>query len=129
MAVINAVGWFEIYVDDIDRAVRFYESVFQVKLDALENPEKIMPGLQMQMFPGDMDKYGATGAICKMEGVKAGGNSTLVYFSCEDCAVESARVDEFGGKLVQEKFSIGEHGWIAIASDSEGNMIGFHSMQ
>lgn len=125
----NTVGWFEIYVDDLERATNFYESVFKVKLDPLENPDKIMQGMQMNMFPGDMEKYGATGAICKMEGVQAGGNSTLVYFMCEDCAVESSRVNDCGGKLIQEKLSIGEHGWIAIASDTEGNMIGFHSMQ
>lgn len=129
MAEGNPVGWFEIYVDDMERATTFYEGVFQVKTDPLENPGKIMPGLDMRMFSGDMEKYGATGAICKMDGVKAGGNSTMVYFSCDDCAVEAARIESFGGKLVQAKFSIGEHGYIAIASDTEGNMIGLHSMQ
>ena len=129
MANGNPVGWFEIYVDDMERATKFYEGVFQVKTDPLENADKMAPGLEMQMFPGEMEKYGAAGAICKMDGVKAGGNSTMVYFSCDDCAVEAARISEFGGKLMQEKFSIGEHGYIAIASDTEGNMIGLHSMQ
>jgi hypothetical protein len=64
-----------------------------------------------------------------MEGVVSGGNSTLVYFSCEDCAVEAARVAESGGRVEKEKFSIGEYGFIALAFDTEGNMIGLHSIR
>lgn len=124
----NPVDWFEIYVDDLQRAKNFYEGIFQVSLDPMNDPD-IMKGLEMLMFPGDMEKYGASGAICKMEGVKAGGNSTIVYFACDDCSVEAARVEVNGGKLIQDKFQIGEHGYIAIAADTEGNMIGLHSMQ
>ena len=64
-----------------------------------------------------------------MEGVSSGGNSTMVYFSCEDCAVEAGRVEAAGGRVEKEKFSIGEYGFIAIVFDTEGNMIGLHSQQ
>ena len=64
-----------------------------------------------------------------MEGVPSGGNSTLVYFHCDDCAVEAGRVADAGGQVRVAKMSIGEHGFIAIASDPDGNMIGLHSMQ
>lgn len=73
------------------------------------------------------ERPGARGAICKMDGVEAGGNSTLVYFDCEDCSVEQARVESAGGELVVPKMSIGEFGFIGIAKDTEGNSIGFHS--
>ena len=63
-----------------------------------------------------------------MEGFPAGGNSTLVYFSCEDCAVEESRVESAGGKIQQPKMSIGEYGFITIANDTEGNMFGLHSL-
>jgi predicted enzyme related to lactoylglutathione lyase len=63
-----------------------------------------------------------------MEGVPSGGNSTLGYFGCEDCAVEAARVVKAGGSIVREKFSIGEYGFCALAVDTEGNMFGLHSM-
>jgi predicted enzyme related to lactoylglutathione lyase len=59
----------------------------------------------------------------------SGGNSTLVYFHCEDCAVESARVQAAGGRVERPKFSIGQYGQIALVVDSEGNMIGLHSMK
>lgn len=123
---MNVVGWFEIYVNDMERAKNFYENVFQQKTEKIESPDKT---LEMWSFAGHMDAYGAAGALCKMEGVPAGGNSTMVYFSCADCAVEEARVAEFGGKVMKPKFSIGEHGFISLCSDSEDNVIGLHSMQ
>jgi uncharacterized protein len=120
----NPVGWFEIYVQDMDRAKKFYESVLQFKLEKLDSP-----GLEMWSFPMAMDGYGASGALVKMEGFPAGGNSTLVYFSCTDCADEAGRVVKSGGRIQREKMSIGQYGFIALAIDTEGNMFGLHSMQ
>ena len=125
---INAVCWFEIYVDDIERAKKFYETVLAVTLTRLDNPDtnSDFPQPEMWAFPMS-ESPGASGAICKMDGVAAGGNSTLVYFSCEECSNEAARVVSAGGKLVVPKMAIGEHGFIAIAQDTEGNNIGLHS--
>jgi hypothetical protein len=123
----NVVGWFEIYVDDIKRARAFYEAVFQVTLSNLA-PEGDATGLQMWAFMGDPNAGGAAGAIVHMEGCKAGGNSTIVYFSCADCAVEAARAAANGGRIFKDKFSIGQYGHIALVEDTEGNMIGLHSM-
>ena len=55
------------------------------------------------------------------------GGSTLVYFACEDCAVEAPRAAAYGGQLFKPKMPIGEHGFIAMVVDTEGNMIGLHS--
>ena len=64
----------------------------------------------------------------KMPGMdRPKGNSVIIYFSCEDCAVEAKRAGENGGKIFKEKFSIGQHGFIALVHDTEGNMIGLHS--
>jgi len=120
----NPVGWFEIYVQDMERARTFYARVLGVELQSLPSPE-----IEMWAFPMDMASAGASGALTKMEGMASGGNSTLVYFSCEDCAVEAGRVAEAGGNVFREKMSIGEHGFIALALDTEGNMFGLHSMK
>ena len=120
----NPVGWFEIYVQDMDRAKKFYESVFATRLERLDNPEP-----EMWSFPMDMNRWGAGGALVHMHGFPSGGNSTLVYFSCADCAVEAARVGAAGGRILKEKMSIGQYGFIALVFDTEGNMIGLHSMQ
>jgi predicted enzyme related to lactoylglutathione lyase len=57
----------------------------------------------------------------------AGGNSTLIYFPCEDCAGEESRVVDAGGAVQKGKMYIGEFGFISRVIDTEGNMIGLHS--
>jgi len=124
----NPVGWFEIYVDDLPRAKAFYEATFAVKLDPLPTPDTAIEMWNFPMDPESMDKPGATGALCKMEGCSAGAGGTLIYFSCADCAVEEARAAQAGGKILKSKFSIGEYGFITILTDTEGNTIGLHSL-
>lgn len=120
----NPVGWFEIYVNDMERARKFYEAVFAVTLQNLG-----MPDIEMWSFPMSNDDLpGSAGSLVKMDGVEAGGNSTIVYFSCEDCATEEARVAPNGGSVMKTKFSIGEYGFISLVYDTENNMIGLHSM-
>jgi len=120
----NPVNWFEIYVQDIDRAKKFYESVFQGKLEKLNSP-----GMDMLAFPMEMNAPGAGGALVKMQGVPSGGNSTLIYFGCDDCSVEEGRVTKSGGRIHKNKFSIGQYGSISLVIDTEGNMFGLHSMK
>jgi predicted enzyme related to lactoylglutathione lyase len=64
-----------------------------------------------------------------MEGFKAGRNSTLIYFACEDCAVEESKVEAAGGHIQKPKMSIGEYGFISLVVDSEGNLFGLYSMK
>jgi len=118
----NPVGWFEIYVQDMTRARKFYERVLETKLERLPSP-----GMEMWNFPMQQNHPGTAGALVKMEGVPSGGNSTLVYFRCEDCAVEESRVKAGGGHVHKAKFSIGEYGFISLVLDTEGNMFGLHS--
>ncbi len=127
----NPVGWFEIYVDDISRAKKFYEEVFQLQLQNLADPTgDDHPDMQMQAFPMTMEDIpGASGSLVQMEGVKPGGNSTIVYFTSLDCSVEEGRVEAAGGKVFRSKTSIGEHGFISLCFDTEGNMFGIHSMK
>lgn len=121
----NSIVWFEIYVQDMQRAKKFYESVFQRKLAELKAP---VPGLEMWQFEGDANSYGAPGALVKMEGGPSPGAGTIIYFACKDCAVEEQRVTQFGGGVCKPKMSIGQYGFISLVNDTEGNMIGLHSM-
>jgi predicted enzyme related to lactoylglutathione lyase len=120
----NPVGWFEIYVDDMERARSFYETVLQVKLEKLPGPD-----VEMWNFPMETNAAGAAGSLVHMPGFPAGRNSVLIYFSCEDCAEEESRVVGAGGKIQKEKFSIGQYGFISLVYDTEGNMFGLHSLK
>lgn len=120
----NPVGWFEIYVQDMERARKFYEAVFETRLERLNSP-----GIEMWAFPRSMSNPGAPGSLVRAPGCPSGGNSTLVYFSCADCATEAGRVKAAGGSIRKDKFSIGEYGFITLAVDTEGNLFGLHSLQ
>jgi uncharacterized protein len=104
-------GWIEIYVQDMPRATAFYEAVFKTKLSPLPDPAGQITMMAFSMTQEDLP--GASGALVKMDGFASGGNSVIPYFSCGDCAVEASRV---------------EYGHVALAVDTEGNVIGLHSM-
>jgi uncharacterized protein len=120
----NPVGWFEIYVQDMERAKDFYQKTFQVALQNLPSP-----GIEMWAFPMLPESPGCPGALVKMEGKDSGGGGTIIYFSCEDCAVEAARGLDNGGQIQMEKMSIGQYGFIALILDLDGNRIGLHSLR
>lgn len=128
MQAKNPIVWFEIYVDDLKRAQTFYEQILTIKLDELPTPGGSEAEMSMLAFPMEMDGPGAGGALIKMKGFRAGGNSTIVYFESEDCSIEEARIEAAGGKVLQSKQSLGEHGFMVLALDSEGNTIGVHSL-
>jgi uncharacterized protein len=122
----NAVGWFDLYVDDIERATAFYETVLQRRLQPMGDPtgETVM-----RAFPANMSAYGAAGALVKAAHARPGAGGTMLYFSVEDCAAEQARVPAAGGQVLRPKFSIGEFGSVAICMDTEGNLFGLNSMR
>lgn len=126
MAKPNAIGWFDIYVHDLDRAVTFYETVLGTKLTPLGDPTG---ETRMMSFPANMSAYGAGGALVKSGHSQPGIGGTMVYFSVEDCAVETSRVAAANGQVIRPKFSIGEFGWVSICMDTEGNLFGLSSMK
>jgi uncharacterized protein len=119
---VNPVIWFELYVNDMARARAFYETVFEVTLESMGDT-----GMEYYAFPMQNDQVGAGGALAKMEGMAPGGGGTLIYFHCDDCAVEEARVAGAGGTVLKPKMSIGAYGFMSLVLDTEGNTIGLHS--
>jgi predicted enzyme related to lactoylglutathione lyase len=122
----NAIGWFDLYVEDMERAVAFYETVFQQRLEPVGDPtgETVMRG-----FPANMQAYGAAGALVKSPHARPGSGGTMIYFNVDDCAVEEARAAAAGGTVVRPKFSIGDFGWVSLCMDTEGNLFGLNSMR
>ncbi len=125
MTKMNAVGWFDIFVEDLDRAVAFYETVLDTKLEAIGDPTG---ETQMMSFPADMSVYGAGGALSKSPHAKPGVGGTIIYFMTADIVAEEARVADAGGVVIRPKFSIGEFGFVSLCQDTEGNMFGMSSM-
>nr|WP_321222379.1 VOC family protein [uncultured Psychroserpens sp.] len=119
----NMVSWFEIPVNDMDRAKAFYEAVFNTKIDIQEFGDTLMG-----WFPFEENKPGAAGTLVKQESYIPSQEGTLVYFNCEDVANEMSRVEAAGGIVIQLKTEISpEHGFMGVFIDTEGNRVALHS--
>jgi len=123
----NAIGWFDIFVNDMNRAEAFYGAVLQRGFETISDPTDT--SVIMKAFLTDMACYGAGGALVKREGAKPVTGGTIVYFGVDDCTVEESRVESAGGKVVTPKMSIGEYGFISVCMDTEGNLFGLSSMK
>jgi len=117
----NAINWFELFVNDLDRATRFYEAALEVKLRREE-----FGGTPMAIFMSAAD--GAVGGALVKNGRKPGGEGTLVYLNANgklDAVL--GRIEKAGGTVVQPRTDIGAPGFIAMVKDTEGNVVGLHS--
>lgn len=122
----NVVGWFEIPVSNMNRAVKFYETLFGFKLDI----QKMGP-LDMAWFPSFEKEIGSPGSLVYApDFYQPRDNGTLVYFTAfsGDLNNELSRVTTGGGKVLQKKTLISDDiGYMAVILDSEGNRIALHS--
>ena len=128
----DALNWFELYVTDPDRAKRFYEAILKTSLQDVptENCESAQKDTcRMAIFPYDNMK-GVGGAITHRPEVTPGAGGTIVYLNVEgDLDGVIKRIPAAGGTVVKPRTSIGEHGFIAIFKDTEGNCVGLHSLK
>ena len=119
----NALNWFEIPAIDMDRATRFYEQIFQVKMSPGPAGGE---GYLMSMFP-DGGMEGVGGALVSGEGYVPSASGTLIYLNCNPSLdAVLGRVEAAGGQIIAPKTDIGENGWFALVIDSEGNRVGLH---
>lgn len=124
----NAIGWVEVPVNDMERAIAFYEKVFDFTIERHQ-----MGPLDMGWFPWVENGLGSGGSLVKAEGHYAPSTGgVLIYFTAHsgDLANELSRVESAGGKVVQPKTKISdEHGFMAVIIDTEGNRVALHSRQ
>jgi len=122
----NVISWFEIPVENFDRAKTFYETVLEIEIMVMPSmPDKTM---KYGMFPFDMEGGGVGGGLSEMEGFVPSVNGSLVYLNGgDDLNHPLSKVEEAGGKILLPKTSIGENGFMAYFMDSEGNKVAFHS--
>ncbi len=119
----NAINWFEIFVADLSRARTFYETILNAKLQ-----DSGMDCCEMAIFPYD-NMQGIGGALTKMEGYNPGPGGSMVYLNVEgDLDAVLSRISAAGGKVIRDRFAIPPHGFIGILEDTEGNVVGLHSM-
>jgi predicted enzyme related to lactoylglutathione lyase len=122
----NVIGWTEIPVTNMERAIGFYEKVFDFKLERHQ-----MGPLDMAWFPWVAEGTGSGGSLVHYPAAyKPSADGVLVYFTAHsgDLANELSRVEAAGGQVLQGKTQISEeHGFMAVITDSEGNRVALHS--
>lgn len=124
MKIKNMVSWFEIYVTEMDRAKKFYETILGKELSKMPVPEEL--GMEMWAFPWIDDAVNAAGALVKSEMGQPNSSGTIIYFDSEDCS-ELSLVEEAGGKILLPKTPVEGFGHFCLISDTEGNTVGFFS--
>ncbi|WP_426670992.1 VOC family protein [Mucilaginibacter sp. McL0603] len=126
MTFKNAISWFEIPAIDLDRAQKFYETIFDIQMISMD-----MPQLKMRLFPID-DPMKIGGAICSSgDFYKPSAESgPLVYLNGNpDVQLVLDRIKTAGGQVLIPKTQISpEHGYMAVFLDTEGNRVALHSV-
>jgi len=121
----NLIGWVEIPVTDMQRAIKFYQDVFAIKLQLQD-----LGDLQMAFFPFVENTIGSGAALVKHpEFYKPSQDGALIYFTAfsGDLAIELKRVEKVGGKVLITKRQISPTlGYMGVFLDTEGNRIALH---
>lgn len=121
----NSINWFEISEIDINRAKKFYETIFGIKMDQQE-----MMGAQMAFFPMDQGNGKVSGALVKSTMHKPSAEGALIYLNANPNLSDAlSKIEQSGGKINTQKTQIGAFGYMAIFTDTEGNTVALHSNQ
>lgn len=123
----NAISWFEIPATDLDRAQKFYETIFDITLNPMDTPN-----IKMRMFPLDDMMTGVGGAVVDSGGFHkpSATDGVLIYLNGNpDVQNVLDKVEEAGGKIAVPKTEISpDYGFMGVFIDTEGNRIGLHSV-
>lgn len=120
----NTVNWFEIPVSDMDRAQKFYETIFGIEMQKMPMPE-----FEMVAFPMEMGNGKVHGALCKHEMYTPSQDGVTLYLNANPSIQDVIdRIEAAGGKIVIPKTQISEEiGYMAFFVDSEGNRMALHA--
>ena len=120
----NAINWFEIPVNNFNKAKSFYETILGAEMQVME-----MPGMKSAFFPADLQN-GIGGCIMKGQGYEPSNKGSIIYLNGgDDLSVPLSKVEKAGGKIVMPKTAIGQNGFMAHFEDTEGNRVALHSMK
>ncbi len=120
---MNPVTYFEIPVENMPRAVAFYESVFSIHFELTS-----IDGNEMALFPYEDDAHGASGALAKGYSYAPGKSGPRIYFRVQDIDATLSKVVAIGSEVIYPITEIPGWGWVAEFGDTEGNCIAVHCL-
>ena len=121
----NSLDWFEIPVLDIARATEFYETIFGIKMEQMQE----MMGMKMAGFPADMGNGKVSGALVQSPQHKPSMDGCIIYLNANPKIQPIIdRIEKAEGKVMMPKTKISpEIGYMAFFIDIEGNKVGIHA--
>ena len=121
----NSLNWFEIPALDVARATKFYETIFGVTMEKMQE----MMGMKMAGFPADMGNGKASGALVQSPQHKPSMDGSVIYLNANP-RIQAVidRIENAKGKVLMPKTQISpEIGYMAFFVDTEGNKVGLHA--
>jgi predicted enzyme related to lactoylglutathione lyase len=116
----NPVVYFEVPVIDMERATKFYSTVFNFKFDTT-----IIDNNKMALFPFTEEKSGISGALAMGEIYKPTKDGVLIYFNTANIDETLRLANVNGGQILYPKTDNGI-GLVAEFEDTEGNRIALY---
>ncbi|MDK9735951.1 VOC family protein [Vibrio sp. D404a] len=127
----NVITWFEIPVNDLDRAQKFYEQILSIEM--IRRKDGINDAAFFPFNPNvaQANSNRVTGVLAKSQNLQPSGQGTVVYINANpDIQTVLDKVEATGGKIIvsRRKIETGndkvEAGFVAVIVDSEGNRVG-----
>ena len=126
MVFKHAISWFEIPAKDINRAQKFYETIFDITMLPID-----LAQIQMRLFPIE-NQMNIGGAVVYNDQFykPSTTDGPLVYLNGNpDLKNILVKIEAAGGKIIVPKTQISpDHGYMALFIDSEGNRMALHSI-
>ena len=122
----NALNWFEIAANDINRAKKFYELIFDIEMNLSD-----FQNMKMASFIADDMTGKVSGALVQSGMHKPSMDGAVIYLNGNpDLEIPLSKIEGAGGKVVMSKTFINENvGYMALFIDTEGNKVALHSFK
>jgi predicted enzyme related to lactoylglutathione lyase len=117
----DTIVWCDIPVNDLDRAVTFYNEVLGAKIE-----KQSFNGMSFGLLPHAHENV--SGCLVVSDENKPSAEGPVIYLNCEGRLDEAvSAVEKNGGKILKPKHQLGPYGFRSMILDSEGNRIALHS--
>lgn len=118
---MDKVVHFEVPFDDADRAQTFYHEAFGWQLQSMPDMSYTMVTTTPTGDSGPTEPGGINGGMLARQGpIK----SPVITIGVEDLDDSLARIEKLGGSVTIGRQTVGDMGFSAYVTDTEGNLIG-----
>ncbi|MGA2971011.1 MAG: VOC family protein [Candidatus Bathyarchaeia archaeon] len=120
--MLDSIVHFEIPVDKMDRAQKFYKETFGWSINAIPEMDYTLVGTTATNEQGRPTEPGAIngGMLVREEPVK----HTVVTINVKSIDDAEKRLQKNGGKMIRKKMPVADMGFAAYFQDTEGNVVG-----